>query len=92
MPSTLITFHASLDFYLAQIAKEILGKEAGGKWHFLVSLEDIPEVARALVFLPWRLLSLEAYLCLQWVMSKPATSAANSLRTGERLYLSWTNI
>lgn len=31
MPSTLITFHASLDFYLAQIAKEILGKESAGR-------------------------------------------------------------
>lgn len=92
MPSTLITFHASLDFYLAQIDKEILGKEAAGRWHFLVSLEDIPKVSRALVFLPWHLLSLEAYLCLQWVMSKPGILAANSLRTGERLYLSWTDI
>lgn len=39
MPSTLI----ALDFYLVQIAKEILGKEAAGRWHFLVSLEDIPK-------------------------------------------------
>lgn len=92
MPSTLITFHASLDFYLAQIDKELLGKEAAGRWHVLVSLEDIPEVSRAIVFLPWHLLSLEAYLCLQWVMLKPGILAANSRRTGERLYLSWTNI
>lgn len=57
------------------------------RWRLLVSLENILEQTRALVFSPWCLLSLKAYLCLQWVMSEPATSAANSLRAADRLYI-----